>query len=187
MNSIADGLTAIISEDLGRLVLSKPRSKTIPYKKTVISKKAGSYQIEQFTEKQAFHRNIAEGELFDFCLTAMTESYLQLNGWDSGYEHMLLISRSGKVTATKRKLDTASAPTVTTEHNRRKNYILQEGVVIPPLVDMGVLTREGKVIQAMYDKWKQINKFIEIVDDAIKDKAPKSLNIIDFGCGKSYL
>ncbi|MEG0542561.1 MAG: SAM-dependent methyltransferase [Angelakisella sp.] len=187
MNSIADGLTTIISEDLGRLVLSKPRSKTILYKKTVISKKAGGYQIEQFTEKQAFHRNIAEGELFDFCLTAMTESYLQLNGWDSGYEHMLLISRSGKVTATKRKLDTASAPTVTTEHNRRKNYILQEGVVIPPLVDMGVLTREGKVIQAMYDKWKQINKFIEIVDDAIKDKAPKSLNIIDFGCGKSYL
>ena len=74
---------------------------------------------------------------------------------------------------------------VSIDHNKKKQYLLPEGMIIPPLIDLGILTKDGHIIQASYDKYKQINRFIEIIDDNIKDE--KKLKIIDFGCGKSYL
>lgn len=75
--------------------------------------------------------------------------------------------------------------------NRRKNYLLEEGVPVPFLVRLGIMTAEGKVINSKYDKFRQINRFLEFVDDILKEIKPendeKPLSIVDFGSGKSYL
>ena len=80
----------------------------------------------------------------------------------------------------------AAAPSE--QHNRVKNYILPEGEVVPPLVDMGIFTPDGKVIPSRYDKYKQINRFLEMMDDTLGGIGEgEELHIVDFGCGKSYL
>lgn len=76
---------------------------------------------------------------------------------------MVMISSKGKVSY--KKKTAKSAPKTNTEHNRRKNYIIPQGTAIAPLVDMGIFTKEGKIVNSMYDKYKQINRFIEIIND----------------------
>ncbi len=73
-------------------------------------------------------------------------------------------------------------------HNRKKTYILQEGHPVPFLRDLGVMTETGKVVRAKYDKFRQINRFLEFIEDILPQLSKDRENvIIDFGCGKSYL
>ena len=89
----------------------------------------------------------------------------------------------------KRKISQNGNSSPENSHNRKKNYIIAEDKPFPALVDMGVFTKDGKVAKPMYDKFRQINRFAEIIDDAVKDipKGGKPLRVMDFGCGKSYL
>ena len=96
------------------------------------------------------------------------------------------ISKKGKVFLGKKKTDNSKLVNKKS-HNKEKNYILKEGMIIEPLIDLGVFSKDGKVINSKYDKYKQINRFIEIIDDEIKKNEYKELTILDFGCGKSYL
>ncbi len=186
MSELKEFLNKIFADSPIKTVISKPAKKSIDYKKIVIENKEKYYQVSKYTEKQVFHENLNKDEAIDFCLTALEADYRQLNSWTNAYEHMLMLSKKGKPSYKKKQLSSACTH-ISTQHNRQKNYIIQEGSDVPPLIDMGVFTKEGKVVHSMYDKFKQINRFIEIIDDAVKDLNKETINIIDFGCGKSYL
>ena len=175
---------------LTKIIISKPAVKNSEFKKIVIEKKEHGYQASRYTEKQVFHENFAAEGLPGFLMEAVQDAFLQVNAWDEGKEYSLLISKKGAVNLKAKQLkeqQRKEQQTISTEHNRKKNYILEEGQVIPPLVDMGIFTKEGKVVKSMYDKFRQINRFIEIIDDGIKEYKEEEIHIIDFGCGKSYL
>lgn len=187
MSNLAQSLASILSDAPTRLVLSKQASKTQEYRKVVIEQKSSCYQIAKYTAKQVFHENCDRSRLENYLAQVMGTQFLQLNGWSQGKEHMILMSKKGTATYKKKVMPNAAQPKTTASHNRRKNYLLQEGNLIPPLIDMGVFTKEGQVVHAMYDKFRQINRFVELIDDAVCSVGKSCWHIIDFGCGKSYL
>lgn len=172
----------VVSEGVIKLTISKPKLEA-KYKKVTVSRTDKGYFTEQFTEKQAFHKNIVRDELGTY-LKGIANDFMQLNIWTTDTEHIVLVSKKGKVSYKRKKSETAPAKK---EHNRKKQYLIEEGTVVPPLVDMGIFTPQGKVVRSMYDKFRQINRFLELINDEIKNRDYKEINIIDFGCGKSYL
>lgn len=198
MNELEKIINDIVKESITKMIISKPSDKTNPYKKIVIERKREYFQAAKYTEKQVFHDNVAPEEMPSYLMITIADAYLQVNAWDLQKEHILLLSKKGKITyksknlpnaqnVSQGKADGENADMTYIDHNRKKNYILEEGQVIPPLVDMGVFTKEGKVVKSMYDKFRQINRFIEMIDDGVRDYQKEEIHIIDFGCGKSYL
>ncbi len=191
MNILKEHLDNIFNCSPVKTIVSKPAKKSNIYKKIVIENKGDYYQCAKYTDKQVFHDNIKPDEITDYCLTLLSEDYKQLNSFSDGHEHMIMLSKKGKASYKKKQLSAAYRHTTVTQqtstHNRQKSYIIQENTEVPPLVDMGIFTKEGKVVRNMYDKFKQINRFIEIIDDSVKNIKQDTINIIDFGCGKSYL
>lgn len=169
--------------------------KNTPYQRIVFQGKVidqkHSYQIEKYTEKQVFHQNILPGQLAEALKEWFQQGYRQCNAFAPKFQYEVRLSKKGKALVQKKRLAQPGPSRLKEGHNKEKNYILKEGTVIPPLVDLGVFTAEGKVVRSMYNKYKQINRFIEIVDDAAQtltqEAQGRELTIIDFGCGKSYL
>lgn len=187
MNDTKTLLEQILADHPYKLVISKPASKSEQYKKIQIEWKESYYQLACYTEKQVFHENRSPEELGERCITLLGEHFLQLYAWSTDWEYALLLTKKGHATLQKHRKADESAPKTAATHNREKNYLLKEGTVIAPLVDMGIFTKEGKIVASMQDKFRQINRFIELIDDTLKESRLTKLNIIDFGCGKSYL
>ncbi len=206
----------VLCEEPVKIVLSNLSDKTYLYRKTVVSQKMVKgnlvYQMERFTEKQVFHENVGTQEMAAKILELFPAVYSQMNVFfeESRWDYKMtkkgkLLSNMHRVEKEKasqskdisgslvRKKENTKAGIIVPDaeelqsHNRRKNYLLKEGTVIPPLVDLGVFTKEGKIVRTMYDKYRQINRFLELVEDVVKDYPNKNMHIIDFGCGKSYL
>lgn len=179
-------LETVLAFEPYKLILSNPLRKDAQYRRIVVNRLGEGWQAEKYTEKQVFHENMGADELKAFLETAMRQEYRQLNAWDGEREHAVRVSKNGKASYMKKK--TAQAPREKEGHNRKKHYILEEGRPVPPLVDMGIFTPEGKIVRTMYDKFRQINRFVELIDDEIGNlPQDRTLTVIDFGCGKSYL
>lgn len=176
----------IQSSELIKLSASKPCKGTDAVKiviTKIVSKKQTVFQAESFIGKQAFHQNIAPKDIEAYFCDNIDGKFKQLCFVFPQENVTFLASEKGKVTKISNKTGNVNKPA--SSQNRKKNYIIDEGMAIPALVDLGIFTKEYKVVNSMYDKFKQINRFVEILDDYFKNET--ELTILDFGCGKSYL
>lgn len=189
MDELIKAIDTITNDEIIRLVISNKKNKEIEYNKINFilkeKNKKQYYQIEKYTDKQVFHENIDKELINTKIIEHMKDDYKQLSAWSNDNTFDLKISKKGKIFLGKKKSDNKKL--ANKSHNKEKNYILKEGTIIQPLIDLGVFTKEGKVVNSKYDKYKQINRFIEIIDDEIRKNNQEELTILDFGCGKSYL
>lgn len=195
MNISIERAAEIIAQAAPQRVILSRAKPSAQYQRCTFEAKGNGYHISRFSQKQAFHQNIARNELFAALLGEMqTKTYKQINSFSADAEHIVLLNKAYDGANYTAKPLTATAPKAPqAEHNRKKQYILDENDPIPPLVDMGVFTKQGRLAAPMRDKFAQINRFLEIVRDALKEAGyidkpnTQPLKIIDFGCGKSYL
>ena len=155
------------------------------------------FQAEELVGTQAFHKNLLPEEVCGY-VTGLLSGGLRNGEVISGLgSAVVLVSKKGAVTV---KIKRAACPKqeenredgpaadVVLAHNRKKRYVLEEGKPVEFLVDLGVMTREGKIVRTRYDKFRQINRFLEFIEDILPNLDPgRETTIIDFGCGKSYL
>lgn len=184
--SIKELIEEMVQSDPHKIILSGGRGE---YRKMVFERKIiggkRCFQIERYTEKQVFHKNVDEDELGEALAGHLQDGFRQINMFSAREEWDVKISKKGKIAVNKRQ--TENKLITVQGNNRRKKYILEEGMDIPVFTHLGIFTKDGRVVHSMYDKFKQINRFAEIVDDVMKNYNKPSINIVDFGCGKSYL
>ena len=158
--------------------------------KPIILKSAKNIQIESFKDNKAFHKNID--------LNNLQELEDNLKEYIDNFKQILLqiedsdISFIRKKENFSRKEKESNLIKTSNEHNKKKQYILNEGDKIDFLIELGLMSVEGKILKSSFNKFKQINKYLEFIDDVIEELKAKKLitnhiNVLDFGCGKSYL
>lgn len=190
MNEIKILLNQVLNDNFIQAVISNPRTKEGILKikvRPVEIKERRLFQCESFTKTQVFHENLDAAEAVERIDNAMGEfRQMQLSSGDMDYT--VLISKKGKATIQKRKIEGRKAEQIYISHNRSKRYILQEGIPVPFLQDLGVMTQEGRIVRTKFDKFRQINRFLEFIEDILPQLDKKrEATILDFGCGKSYL
>lgn len=201
---IKQALDLFLNESLERILMSNPtdsgkisRSRIRP----LLMKGRLVFQAEEQAGKQAFHRNLDRDEAADYVTGLLDGSFRQAEIASGLGNALILVSRKGKVTVKVKqsprpaRILPAGNPAsreperaALLSHNRKKHYILEEGIPVPFLVDLGVMTKEGRVVNSRYDKYRQINRFLEFIEDILPNlDQDRESTIIDFGCGKSYL
>lgn len=208
MQPLKEALEEMLGESMYQAVMSNPRDRERIAKakvRPVMLKGELLFQETVYRGTQVFHGNYGKEEMVLRMLEYMEKDFRQCEIEGTKGRATALVSKKGRVTV-KRKSYAKTGETagngegtgsgagnrngmgVDFSHNRTKKYLLEEGKPVPFLVDLGVQTPEGKVVRARYDKFKQINRFLEFIED-ILPTLPKgrTLHIIDFGCGKSYL
>ncbi len=180
-------------EKLVKAVFSAKRAKSLPYSKVtlrpVLLSERLCYQAEYTFEKKATHKNISCEDAAGFCVELIETAFKQANIFTDKSDIQVLASKPQKPRVTKKASSLSCAPV---SHNRTKKYIIPDGTPCDFLIRLGVMDTSGKVFQRHYSKFRQINRYLEIVEDCMPflekgKRADTPLKIIDFGCGKAYL
>lgn len=196
MEELRKVLYELLSEKLYQIIISNPRMKGGVFKikfRPVMVKEQLLFQQTVYEGTKVFHENLDKQEALESILACMKKDFRQMEGESTELKAIALVSKKGKATVkTVGKKQEEEGKQVLTRvdlsHNRVKKYILEEGKAVPFLIDLGVQTREGKIVRTRYDKFKQINRYLEFVEDVLPVFHKEELiHIIDFGCGKSYL
>ncbi len=184
-------ISEIQSISFAKIILSAPGKKdpSLPTKITIRKIEKGKeiiFSAEEAILPKAFHKNLSSGELPEYIKEKLLlSSFRQVGIFTEEKEISYRISKKGKIARSVNTKNKTAAPKE--GHNREKNYLIREGDAVPFMVDLGIFTKDFKPVQSKYDKFRQINRFIEIVDHAFSDYAEDEISILDFGCGKSYL
>lgn len=198
MSDLQSLFTDCLNETLIRVILSNPSTKDGVIKICARPIQKGEtllFQIEEYTKTQVFHKNLVKEEATTYLTEKLSASADKPASFRNAvvetqsFTANVLVSKKGTVTIKKKMLSASeSKPKISLDHNRKKKYILEEGIPVPFLVDLGIMTESGAIVHAHYDKFRQINRFLEYIED-ILPALPKDheLRILDFGCGKSYL
>lgn len=189
MQEIKKLLEQSLNIDFLGATLSNPKDKGGVQKvkvRPIIKKDSLLFQCEEHKNNQVFHNNYETKQAADV-LEDYMQQFKQMQMETKQYRYTVLVSKKGKVTIQK-KQQTGCVKQVDFSHNRNKQYILQEGTPVSFLQDLGVMTSEGKIVRTKFDKFRQINRFLEFIEDIFPqlDKN-REVTILDFGCGKSYL
>ena len=187
-------LGVFLNEYLEMVVLSNPVAGEGIQKvkmKPVALKGEVFFQAEEFKGNQAFHRNLSAEEAVLYIQDCLQGQFRQAEVKSQLGSGTVLVSKKGTMTVKYRskKMNAGSmAVSQVSEHNRKKRYLLEEGTPVEWLVDLGIMTKEGQIVRSRYDKFRQINRFLEFIEDILPRLSRERENtIIDFGCGKSYL
>ena len=189
MNELSKLLQENLNIEFISATLSNPKKKDDVQKvkvRPVLKKEVLYFQFESFRNNQAFHENVEEKKACEILLEYM-ENMRQMQMETQRADYTVLVSKKGKVTI-KSKIKKGGKKKIDMSHDRKKKYVLEEGVPVPFLQDLGVMTQDEKIVRAKSDKFRQINRFLEFIEDILPelDKG-RELTILDFGCGKSYL
>lgn len=190
MDELRIYLEEVFCIELLSMVLSNPRDKEKAVKlriRPVMKQGNLMFQFEVLKGKQVFHENLeAEQAVRRAC--EWMEHFRQMQIDTKRERATVLVSKKGKVTIKRKKVSRENVQTQDLSHNREKHYLLKEGMDIPFLRDLGVMTQEGRIVRSRFDKFRQINRYLEFVDDILpKLSRDREITILDFGCGKSYL
>lgn len=198
MSDLQSLFTDCLNETLIRVILSNPSSKDGVIKicaRPMLKNKSLLFQIEEYTKTQVFHKNLTAGDAGSYLTgklssdtSSQTASFKNALVETQSFTANVLVSKKGTITIKKKMNASAKQPKIFLSHNRKKKYILEEGIPVPFLIDLGVMTQNGNIVNAHYDKFRQINRFLEYIEDILPSlPTGRELRILDFGCGKSYL
>lgn len=189
--TIEELLEQCIQKNLIDLTISglKKKNEELPVKikvRPVAMKDKIEYQVSEFIGRKVFHKNYKKDELKKKITDWMQEDYKQAQFTMTDATAQILSGKHSQTVKYKKCKEVRVQRDLS--HNRTKRYILPEGTPVGFLIDLGVMTKEGKIVRQKYDKYRQINRFLELVEDILPQLSKeREQTIIDFGCGKSYL